>query len=127
MTTRPFFDTARDIRRGQFIEDIADELQRVVASVEETGKPGKLLIELTIKPASKAQGAVTIADKIEAKLPKLPAGETIMFVTPGKQLGSERPPPKDPRPEGGSRRAGQGTQDGQRLIHHRGKHARDQH
>ena len=126
MTTRPFFDTARDIRRGQFIEDIADELQRVVASVEETGKPGKLLIELTIKPASKAQGAVTIADKIEAKLPKLPAGETIMFVTPENNLV-----PNDPRQKTldlkAVRRAGQGTQDGQRLIHHRGKHARDQH
>lgn len=91
MTTRPFFDTARDIRRGQFIEDIADELQRVVASVEETGKPGKLLIELTVKPASKAQGAVTIADKVKAKLPELPAGETIMFVTPENNLVANDP------------------------------------
>lgn len=41
---RPFFDTARDIRRGQFLEDCADELNKVVSAVEETGKAGKLVI-----------------------------------------------------------------------------------
>ena len=44
MSTRPFFDTARDIRRGGLLEDCADELQKVVKAVEETGKPAKLTI-----------------------------------------------------------------------------------
>lgn len=92
MPKRPFFDTARDIRRGQFLEDCADELQKVVAAVEDTGKAGKLVIEIAIKPASKGQGAVMVADKISAKLPQLPAGETILFVTPENNLV-----PNDPR------------------------------
>jgi len=91
MTTRPFFDTARDIRRGQFLEDCAEELQRVVASVEDTGKPAKLVIEIAIKPASKNQGAVTLADKITTKLPQLPAGETILFVTNENNLVASDP------------------------------------
>lgn len=91
MGTRPFFDTAREIRRGQFLEDIADELQKVVKAVDETGKAGKLICELTVKPASKGQGAYVIADKVRAKLPELPVGETIMFGTPEGNLQARDP------------------------------------
>lgn len=90
-TPRPFFDTARDIRRGQFLEDAADELHKVVAAVEETGKAAKLTIEITIKPASKMQGAVIISDRIKAKLPEMPAGDTILFVTPDNNLVATDP------------------------------------
>jgi hypothetical protein len=48
-TTRPFFDTVRDFRRGQFLEECAD------------------------------------------KLPALPAGETIMFVTNDNNLVANDP------------------------------------
>ncbi|ROH87966.1 hypothetical protein ED236_00285 [Pseudomethylobacillus aquaticus] len=88
---RPFFDTIRDLRRGSFIDECADELQRVVAAVEETGKAGKLVIEIAVSPASKGQGAVKVADKIVAKLPALPAGETIMFVTTDNNLVANMP------------------------------------
>lgn len=92
MTARPFFDTARDIRRGQFLEDCADELHKVVTAVEETGKPAKLMIEINIKPAGgKAQGAVILSDKIKAKLPDLPAGDTILFVTTENNLVATDP------------------------------------
>ena len=69
---RPFFDVARDIRRGAFIDEMADAIQQVVASVEETGKEGKVLVEIKVAPASKGQGAVKVADKITLKLPGLP-------------------------------------------------------
>lgn len=95
MGTRPFFDTARDIRRGQFLEDCADELNKVVKSVEDTGKPAKLLIELTVKPASKGQGAVVLSDKVRAKLPELPTGETILFVTVENNLVANDPRQKE--------------------------------
>jgi len=92
MPARPLFDTLRDIRRGQLLDDAADELQKVVAAVEETGKAGKLVIEIAVAPASKGQGAMKVSDKITAKLPTLPAGETIMFITPENNLV-----PNDPR------------------------------
>jgi len=88
---RPFFDVARDIRRGAFIDEMADAIQQVVASVEETGKAGKVLVEISVAPASKGQGAVKVADKITLKLPALPAGETIMFVTPDNNLVANDP------------------------------------
>lgn len=88
---RPFFDTVREFRRGNFLVECADKLQEVVAAVEDTGKAGKLVIEIAVTPASKGQGAVKVADKITAKLPALPAGETIMFVTTDNNLQANDP------------------------------------
>ncbi len=88
---RPFFDVARDIRHGHFIDELGDALQSAVASVEETGKVAKVVVEIAIAPASKGQGAVKVADKITLKLPSLPAGETIMFVTPENNLVANDP------------------------------------
>lgn len=95
MGPRPFFETAKDIRRGGFLDDCADELQKAVAAVDETGKPAKLVIELTIKPASKGQGAFIVSDKVVAKLPQLPVGETIMFGTPENNLVANDPRQKE--------------------------------
>lgn len=91
MNARPFFDTAREIRRGQFLDDCADALQECVAAVQEHGKPAKLVIEITVKPASRGQGAVVLADKVSAKLASLSAGETILFVTVENNLTATNP------------------------------------
>lgn len=91
MNTRPFFDTARDIRSGQFLEECADKMQEVVAAVAEHGKPAKLVIEITIAPASRTGSAMKVSDKITAKLPSLQTGETILFVTPDNNLSTTDP------------------------------------
>ncbi len=88
---RPFFDTARDIRRGQFLEECADKLQEVIASVAEHAKPGKLVIEITVAPASRKGSAMKVSDKITAKLPALVTGETILFVTTDNNLVANDP------------------------------------
>lgn len=90
MTIRPFFDSVRDLRRGQFLEDCADELHSVIAAVAETGKSAKLTIEITVAPAVK--GAILVTDKVNAKLPTDPPGETMLFVTPDNNWQN-----KDPR------------------------------
>lgn len=89
--SRSFVSVAAEIRRGQFLDELADQMQALVAGVEETGKVGKLIIEIAVAPASKGQGAVKVADKITLKLPALPAGETIMFVTPDNNLVANDP------------------------------------
>lgn len=89
--SRPFTSVAAEIRRGVFLDELSDSLQQVVASVEETGKAGKLVVEIAVTPASKVQGAVMVADKITVKLPALPAGETIMFVNKDNNLVANDP------------------------------------
>lgn len=91
MPTRPFFDTLREIRRGEILDDCAAELVKCVSSVDETGKPAKLTIELTIKPAAKVAGTYVISDRIRSKLPDLPAGETILYGTPEGNLQANDP------------------------------------
>lgn len=90
MATRPFFETLREIRRGQILDDCADELAKAVRAVHETGKPAKLTIELSIKPAAKIPGTYVISDKVRAKLPELPVGETILYGTPEGTVTIER-------------------------------------
>jgi len=92
---RSFLDQAKLIRSGGFLEDCASELEKVVASVDETGKSAKLVITLTVKPASKGQGAVVMSDKVKASLPELPVGETILFVTPENNLVANDPRQKE--------------------------------
>lgn len=91
MSTRPFFDTLREIRRGQILDDAADELAKAVKAVDDTGKAAKFTIELTIKPAAKGSGVYSVSDKIRLKLPELPAGETILFGTPEGNLQARDP------------------------------------
>jgi hypothetical protein len=83
---RPFFDTARDIRHGQFMEDCADKMQEVIAHVAEHNKPAKLVIEITVSPASRTGTAMKVSDKVTAKIPTMPSGETILFVTTDNNL-----------------------------------------
>jgi hypothetical protein len=88
---RPFFDTLRDLRRGSLLDDCADAMQEVVKAVDETGKPAKLVLEITVKPAARIGGAVNVSDKITTKLPALPNGETIMFMTPDNNMVANDP------------------------------------
>ncbi len=89
--SRPFFDVARDLRRGQFLDECTEKMQEVINSVEETNKSAKLIIEVTVQPASRLGGAVKVSDKVTTKLPALEAGETIMFVTNDNNLVANDP------------------------------------
>ncbi|NDV11649.1 hypothetical protein [Crenobacter caeni] len=79
-------DVLRDVRHGELIEDATTAMAELVKLVDETGKPGKLTIELTVKPASKGTGTMVVSDKMTIKKPELPRGETIMFGTPEGSL-----------------------------------------
>lgn len=91
MGTRPLVATLSEIRHGSLLEEAAEELQAVVKAAEETGKAATLTIQLTVKPASKAGGVMVLQDKITTKLPQLPAGETMVFVTPEFNIQAQDP------------------------------------
>lgn len=88
---RPFFDVIRDLRRGMLLDECSDAMQEVVKAVDETGKPAKLTLEITVKPAARVGGAVNVSDKVTVKLPALPNGETIMFMTPENNIVANDP------------------------------------
>lgn len=91
MGTRPLVATLSEIRHGALLDEAATQLQAVVQAAEETGKTATLTIQLSVKPASKAGGVMVLQDKITTKLPQLPAGETMVFVTPEFNIQAQDP------------------------------------
>lgn len=51
--SKPFETTFATLRRGAASMEATEAMQQVVKSVYETGKPAKLVIELTVKPNAK--------------------------------------------------------------------------
>jgi len=92
MSVRPITDTLRALRNGHFIDEASEELARVVSSVAETGKTGKLVIEITVKKAGQGRNsALSVHGVATAKLSKPPVDDTLMFPTPDGNLLTEDP------------------------------------
>ena len=99
--SKPFEATFANLRHGRASMEAADELDRIVKSVCDTGKAAKLVIELTVKPNTKNHGfveAVIITDKITAKIPPIP-GESVMFVNSKMELSTQNERQGDLFPE----------------------------
>lgn len=80
--SKPFETTFATLRRGAASMEATEAMQQVVKSVYETGKPAKLVIELTVKPNTKNGGmveAVIVTDKITTRIPQ-EAGQSVLFV-----------------------------------------------
>jgi len=90
MSVRPITDTLRQLRGGVFLDEASDELNRVVNAVSDTGKAGKLVLELSIKKATRG-GAMIITDKIKATVPEEGPLETMLFATPEGNLVEQDP------------------------------------
>lgn len=88
---RTFTDTLRDLRAGNLVDEATERLAALVAAVSETGKPGKLTIELSIKRTSRSAGAVTVTDRLTVKRPEEAGSETLMFSTPEGSLVANDP------------------------------------
>ncbi len=91
-----FTETLSDIRNGDVIGELTEQLREVVQRVRETGRPGALTLTLKVKNASKGAGsAVVIEDDVKLKLPQMEKGTTFLFATADGQL--QRNDPRQPR------------------------------
>ena len=94
-----FIDTLREIRRGVSLDELSDEVTALVASVRETGRPGKLSYVLTVKPASKGDtNTLMILDAIKVTAPVLERATTVFYATTNNEL--QRNDPRQPELEG---------------------------
>lgn len=76
-----FTDILRQIRRGAPVEEATQALADVVRAVDETGKPGKITLELVIKPAKHGGPEKVIACAVKATKPRASIAEAIFFST----------------------------------------------
>jgi hypothetical protein len=89
---RPFLETLRELRAGATLDELADDLQQLVASVRATGKPGELVLKLKIKPPKKSTSEyLTIEDSVTVKAPKLDREDTLFFTTVDNNLTRQNP------------------------------------
>lgn len=95
MPIRPFFETLRELRSGEVLDDLAKQLQQVVAGVQTTGTVGSLALTLTVKPMSGSSEAVVVSDRIVAKVPQIKSAGTVMFPTPEGNLQRQHPKQDD--------------------------------
>jgi hypothetical protein len=87
-----FVDTLTELRRGKAVLDLTQVLSELVTAVREAGAGGKLILTLTVKPASSGDGnALILADSIVIKPPKLPTPVTILFANDDGKLSRNDP------------------------------------
>lgn len=79
---QPLTRTLDSMSNGSAIELATAELYAVIEAVKTVGKPGKLVMTLTVTPATKSPtiDRVSIELATQAKPPKLPAEDTLFFI-----------------------------------------------
>lgn len=87
-----------ELAEGRTVDELNRALQDVRERVVETGKPGKVTLSLTFKPATKGNRAMhSVSPAVTTTLPKGEPEESIVFVTEG---GYSRRDPRQPEMPG---------------------------
>ncbi len=90
-----FQKTMLEIANGATVGELNDALQKVVAAVRQTGKRGKLTLDVTVSPAAKgATDVLMIEAQVKTRLPEPERGMTIFYATDDNRL--VRNDPKQP-------------------------------
>jgi len=89
---RPFLEAIRELRNGRTLDDLADQLNTLVAVVRDTNKAGSLTLKLSIRPATRNDATtVLLEDEVILKLPKPDRAATLMFTTDDNNLCRDNP------------------------------------
>ncbi|QFG10064.1 hypothetical protein SEA_IDENTITYCRISIS_45 [Mycobacterium phage IdentityCrisis] len=76
--------------RGRANDEATAKLKQVVEAVNRTGKSGKVVVELTVKPVPNIAGTFSLEDKVTATLPKEPR-KSMWFGTEDGALTRNQP------------------------------------
>lgn len=90
MAARPITDTLRHIGGGVFIDMASDKMTELVSAVAESGKAGKLTMEINVKKATRG-GAMHVTGKLTLKKPAEEPMEAMLFATPEGNLIADDP------------------------------------
>lgn len=108
---RSFVDTLRDLRSGEVLDQLDDQLQELVRAVQTTQAGGQITLTVVVAPMKGSTEAVVVKDLIKLKKPEIKSSGTLMFPTaegnlqrnnpnqrelPGITLASDRSAPEEP-------------------------------
>lgn len=86
-----FVATVVGFRGGCSARELDDNLRNLISAVRETGKGGKLIYEIVVKPAATGNKTIVITDKITPKAPVLPRDNAIYYATQDNGLVRDNP------------------------------------
>lgn len=96
VAVRPFFETLREIRAGNCLDELSVHLNDLVAAVRNTGKAGDVTLKLKISPAGSGKvEAIQVDDTITLRMPELPKPSTLFFTTEDNNLSRIDPRQKE--------------------------------
>lgn len=67
----------RSIRHGDLVSELSEEIAEVVRGAEDSGKEGKIVLTIKVKP--NGRGQMVLRDEIKSTVPKLDAPAVLMF------------------------------------------------
>ncbi|MCC9182594.1 hypothetical protein [Mycolicibacterium mageritense] len=76
--------------KGRANDEATAKLKQVVEAVNRTGKSGKIVVELVVKPVPNIAGTFSLEDKVTATLPKEPR-KSMWFGTDDGALTRNQP------------------------------------
>lgn len=88
--SRPITDTLRNIQSGRLVDEATDALRDLLIRVDETGKSGKLTLEISVSKLSRG-GAVALRGKVKVSAPPEAPAEGIFWVSPEGDALTEDP------------------------------------
>lgn len=74
-------EVLKQIRGGELVFELNQELERVVAGVRETGKGGEVRMKIVIAPMKQGSVALNVQADVSAKVPKPAQDVSIFFPT----------------------------------------------
>lgn len=94
---RPALEVLSRLRRGQVMDLLSVELNRVVNGVKDcqTGKGGKVTLTLDIRPIKKIHNAVEIVANVVGKSPEDPPDADLLFYDDDGNLHTRNPNQRD--------------------------------
>ncbi len=82
-----FPETILQLNNGAAVAELSAALEKVLAAVRESGKPGSITFIVTVKPASKGVTSVVMVEsQIKTKLPEPERGMTVFYLTEDNRL-----------------------------------------
>lgn len=87
----PFATLFETLAAGTANADATAALAEVVQAVEDLGRAGKVLVELTVEPEGDSGRHVAIRSAVTAKPPRPKAAGSILFVGPGGSVHRNDP------------------------------------
>lgn len=86
-----FARTLAELGKGNSLAELSASITEIVQAVRATGKEGKLVYTIRIKPVSSDGGQVVVSDKIDPDVPKPDRKTTLFFTTEDGDLSRRDP------------------------------------